>query len=318
MMALLRFASPWWLVLVPVLLGLLAWRRQRRPRPSALAFSSTRLLNAAAKAHRFRPGPWLEALHVLALILFVIALARPQVPKSDFRDDTRGINVMLALDFSGTMRTRDFRLDGRRVSRSEGLKRISAEFIRNRANDRIGLVAFDRDAWLSSPLTLDHEWLLERLRLETNGTGTAVGSGLLVATEHLQHHTNETRVVILMTDAENISAGPDPAAIAEALRPLGVRAYAIQVLSPGEADPSGDLSELFSRMAARTGGEFFRVRNGTDLRSVYNAIDRLEKQKLSDRRQKSWRELFAWFAVPGLGVLLLGQGLACTRWRRIP
>ena len=318
MMAAVRFAAPWWLALLAVPPLLWWWRRRRGARPPSLEFSSVSLLAAAAQARRFHPQPWLDGLWAAALLLFVAALARPQSEKAETREDTRGINLMLALDFSGTMRTRDFLLDGRRVSRSDGLKRISAEFIRSRPNDRVGLVAFDRDAWLSSPLTLDHDWVLARLELETNGTGTAVGSGLVVAVEHLQQHSNETRVVVLMTDAENISAGPDPAAIAEAVRSLGVRLHCIQLLSPGQPNPAGDLSDLFTRMAARTGGELFRARNGTDLRAVYAVIDRLETQKLSDRKQKSWRELFPWLAAPALGLLLTAQALAHTRWRRLP
>ncbi|HNQ88232.1 MAG TPA: VWA domain-containing protein [Verrucomicrobiota bacterium] len=318
MIASLRWASPWWLpaLLLPALWML--WRLRRPRRPAALAYTSASLLSAAAQVRSGGPRRWLEVLWMIALSLLVLALARPQTETAETREDARGINIMLALDFSGTMKTRDFFLDGRRVSRSEGLKRISAEFIRGRPNDRIGLVSFDRDAWLSSPLTLDHDWLLERLKLETNGVGTAVGSGLLVSVEHLQQHSNETRVVILMTDAENISAGPAPTAIAEALHPLGVRIHCIQILSPGQPAPVSDLSELFTRMTARTGGEFFRVRSGTDLRAVYAAIDRLEKQKLTDRREKAWRELFPWLAVPALGLLLTAEVLAYTRWRRLP
>jgi Ca-activated chloride channel family protein len=318
MMAAIRIASPWWLVLLVVPVGLGWWRRSRRPRPAALTFSSIALLAAAAQARRFQPQRWLDGLGATALALTVLALARPQSEKAEAREDQRGINLMLALDFSGTMRTRDLFLDGRRVSRSEGLQRLSAEFIRGRPNDRVGLVSFDRDAWLSSPLTLDHDWLLERLRFETNGTGTAIGSGLLVAVEHLQQHSNETRVVVLMTDAENISAGPDPLAIAEAVRPLGIRLYCVQLLSPSQPNPISDLSELFTRMTTRTGGQFFRARTGADLRAVYAAIDRLERHKLRDRVQRGWRELFPGLALPALGLWLAAQVLAHTRWRRLP
>lgn len=318
MMAEVRFAAPWWLALLVVPVLLLWWRSSRRPRPAALTFSSTALLEVAAQARRFRPQRWLDVLWAAALGLLVLALARPQSEKAEAREDRRGINLMLALDFSGTMRTRDFFLDGRRISRSEGMKAISAEFIRARPNDRVGLVSFDRDAWLTSPLTLDHDWLLERLRFETNGVGTAIGSGLLVAVRHLQQHSNETRVAILMTDAENISAGPDPLAVAEAVRPLGVRLYCIQLLSPGQANPFSDLSELFTRMTSRTGGQFFRARTGADLRAVYAAIDRLETQKLEDRVQRAWRELFPWPAGTALGLWLVSQFLANTCWRRLP
>lgn len=313
----IRFASPEWLAAL-LLLPWLAWWRGRIGRSAALVFSSTLLLGPAARATRRAPGRGQVALRLAALGMVVVALARPQAPKAETREDARGINLMLALDFSGTMRTRDFVLDGRQVTRSAALQRISAEFIQARTNDRIGLVCFDRDAFLASPLTLDHAWLLERLSRETNGVGTDVGSGLLVAAQHLQTHPHETRVVILMTDAENISAGPEPEAVAEALRPLGVRVHGVQILSPNQAAFRDDLSDLLTHTAVRTGGEFFRVRSGADLRAVYREIDRLEKQKLSDVRQKGWRELFPWLALPALGLLLAEQAFVHTRGRRVP
>jgi Ca-activated chloride channel family protein len=252
------------------------------------------------------------------LALLVLALSRPQTEKWDTREDARGINIMLTLDFSGSMNTLDFFLEGRRLSRSKGLKKLSSEFIRARPNDRIGLVTFDRDACLVSPLTLDHDWLLSRLEAEVNGMGTAIGPALIVSAGHLQQHTNETRVLILMTDAENITGWPEPDTVAETLRPLGIRVHCVQILSPERAAPSNDLSELLTHTAVRTGGNFFRVRSGGDLRTVYGAIDQLEKQKLSDRKQKGWRELFSWLAIPALALLLLEQNLASTVWRRLP
>jgi len=312
-----RFESPLWL-LVLLLIPLWLWLRGRHAPVAAIIYPGRTLLGPAARATRFRPGAWLSGLRLVALTLLVVALARPQVEKSQTREDQRGINIMLALDFSGTMRTKDFFLDGRRVARSEGLRKICDEFIRNRPNDCVGLVSFDRDAYLASPLTLDHDWLLDRLKSERNGTGTAVGSALVVAAGHLQKHTNETRVAVLMTDAENISAGPPPDEVAEALRPLGIRIHAIQIVSPHEAAPRNDLSDYLTRAAARTGGEYFRVRHGLDLRAVYSQIDRLEKQKLVDRRQKSYRELFPWVAIPAMVLALLELGLGHTLWRRLP
>jgi Ca-activated chloride channel family protein len=313
----IQFAAPWWLLaLVPV--AALAFWKGRAGRTAALTISSTALLGAGARKAHARPGRWLSVMRIAALALLVVGLARPQVEKSETREDVRGINLMLTLDFSGTMRTTDFFLEGRRLSRSNGAKKISAEFIRARVNDRIGLVAFDRNAYLASPLTLDHEWLLERLAAETNGSGTAIGAALVVAAGHLQRHTNETRVIILMSDAENVTGWPEPDTVAEALRPLGIRVHCVQILSPNRASPINDLTELLTHTAVRTGGSFFRVRSGADLRAVYAAIDKLEKQKLSDRKQKGWRELFPWVAIPGLALLLAEQVLAHTRWRRLP
>ena len=312
-----RLESPLWLLALLLVAALLWWRDRRSP-VAAVKFPGHALLGPAVRATRFRPGAWLSGLRLLGLTLLVLALTRPQVEKSQTREDARGINIMLTLDFSGTMKTKDFFLDGRRVARSEGLRSIVAEFIRARPQDRVGLVAFDRDAWLASPLTLDHEWLLERLKGERNGTGTAVGAALVVAAEHLQKHTNETRVIVLVTDAENISDGPPPDEVAEALRPLGIRVHSIQLISEKESWRRDDLSDYLSRASARTGGEYFRVRTGPDLRGVYSQIDRLEKQKLTDRKQKSYRELFPWLALPALGLLLLELALAQTKWRRMP
>lgn len=317
MIATVQFASPWWLTALLVVL-VLAWWGGQKGKTAALTFSSTALLANAARRPRFRPGKGLFGLRLAGLVLAVLALARPQIEKWESREDTRGINIMLTLDFSGSMNTLDFFLEGRRLTRSLGLKKLSSEFIRARPNDRVGLVTFDRDACLVSPLTLDHEWLLSRLEAEVNGSGTAIGPALVVAAGHLQQHTNETRVAILMTDAENITGWPEPDTVAEALRPLGIRVHCVQILSPDRPFPSNDLSELLTHTAVRTGGTFFRVRSGQDLRAVYSSIDQLEKQKLSDRKQKGWRELFPWFVLPALALLLLEQTLTNTIWRRFP
>lgn len=317
MIGTIQLASPWWLLaLLPLLM--LAWWRGRNGRAAALTFSSTALLGAAVRQTRTRPGSWLSGMRFAGLLLVVVALSRPQTEKWETREDTRGINIMLTLDFSGSMNTLDFYVEGRRLTRSRGLKKISSEFIRARPNDRVGLVTFDRDAALVSPLTLDHDWLLSRLEAEVNGVGTGIGPALTVAAGHLQQHTNETRVVILMTDAENITGWPEPDTVAEALRPLGIRVHCVQILSPERQMPSNDLSELLTHTAVRTGGSFFRVRSGGDLRAVYSAIDQLEKQKLSDRKQKGWRELFPWLAIPALALLLMEQQLGHTVWRRLP
>jgi Ca-activated chloride channel homolog len=317
MLATLRFASPvWLLVLLPVIA--LMWWKGRGGTAASFTFSSTALLGAAARKVRNAPGSWLAWFRLAALILVVLALARPQVEKSETREDSRGINLMLTLDFSGSMNTSDFMLDGRRTTRSRGLKKLSSEFIRSRPTDRVGIVSFDRDAGLVCPLTLDHEWLLSRIESEVNGMGTAIGPALIVAAEHLQRHTNETRVIILMTDAENITGWPEPDTVAETLRPLGIRVHCVQILSQEQAAPANDLGELLTHTAVRTGGSFFRVRSGPDLRAVYTAIDRLEKQKLSDYKQKAWRELFPWLAIPALVLLLVEQLLAQTIWRRLP
>jgi Ca-activated chloride channel family protein len=285
---------------------------------AAVEFSSGDLLRAASRKPHAHRRQWLLAMRYLALALLIAALARPQVEKGLSDVDAKGINIMLVLDWSGTMKKRDFTMDHKRVTRAQALVRVISEFMRARPTDRIGLVRYDRDAFLISPLTLDHDWLITRLKQEKNGQGTAPGSGMLIAAEHLLPATNQTKVMIIVTDAEQVNQGPDPGEVAKAIAPLGIKAHVIQMVDFKEMASSRLEWNEMAEVPKLTAGQFFQVADFIGLRSVYRQIDRLEKAAFKEGKQRNWRELMAWFAVPALALLLSELALRQTVWRRLP
>ena len=312
-----RFAVPW-LLLALLLLPLWMWLRGRFAPVAAVQFSSSQLLAAASRRTRSTRGRLLLALRYLALALLIVALARPQVDKGLSEREALGINIMFVLDFSGTMKTKDFSLDNKRISRADAMKRVVAEFIKARPNDRIGAAYFDKGAHLISPLTLDHDWLNAQLALEEPTQGTAPGSGMLVAAESLVSAKNQTKLIITVTDADQINDGPEPDEVAKAIAPLGIKNHVIQMVDFGDSQRYTASGQMLNDVARITGGQFFKVSDYTGLRNVYRQIDQLEKSAFKERKQKAWRELMPWFALTALGLLLLEFILGRTIWRRLP
>lgn len=311
-----RFESGWLLGFL-LLIPLWAWLRGRVSPVAAVEFPSGDLLRAVSRKPRFGRRQWLVAFRYAALALLVLALARPQVEKgvSDF--DARGINIMMVLDWSSTMKKRDFTMDHKRVTRAQALVKVISEFMKARPQDRLGLVRFDANAFLISPLTLDHDWLIARLKEEKSGRGTAPGSGMLIAAEHLLPATNQTKVIIVVTDAEQVNQGPPPVEVGKVLLPLGIRAHVIQIVDFKDMAASLAGNEM-AQIPKATGGQLFQVADFVGLRSVYRQIDRLEKANFKEDKQRNWRELMIWFALPAL-VLMLGELLLRqTVWRRLP
>jgi Ca-activated chloride channel family protein len=232
--------------------------------------------------------------------------------------EAMGINIMFVLDFSGSMKTKDFSLENKRVSRVEAMKRVVSEFIKARESDRLGAVYFDKGAHLISPLTLDHDWLLAQIALEEPQHGTAPGSGWLIAADAMQAAKNQTKVIITVTDADQINEGPEPIAVAKAIAPLGIKNHVIQLVEYGNAQQYAASGEVLEEVARITGGQFFKVSDYAALRNVYRQIDTLEKTAFKEKKQKAWRDLFPWVGGPALALLILEFLLARTVWRRLP
>jgi Ca-activated chloride channel family protein len=312
-----RFATPWvlWgLLLLPLWMLL----RGRFGRSAAVQFSSGELLAAASRRKRSSPGRLLAGLRYLALALMIGALARPQVDKGLSQRDAMGINIMFNLDFSSTMTTRDFWLDNKRVSRVDAMKRVVIEFIKARPDDRIGAVFFDRGAALISPLTLDHEWLTQQIDAQESSHGTAPGSGMVIGAEALKPAKDQTKVMITVTDADQINEGPEPEEVAKALAPMKIKNHVIQIVDTSMASRYAASGEVLKEVTRITGGQFFKVSDYPALRKVYGQIDRLEKSAFNEKKQESWRELMEWFAAPAALILLLTFILERTVWRRLP
>ena len=312
-----RFESPlmlWLLLLLPLWM----WLRGRVAPVAAVRFSSNQLLAAASRKTKRSPGRFLPMFRYVALALGIVALARPQVDKGTANREAEGINIMFVLDFSGTMKTKDFSLEGKRVSRAEAMKRVVAEFIKARPDDRMGAVFFDRGAHLISPLTLDHEWLLQQLAMEEPTAGTAPGSGMLIAAEALLPAKKQTKVIVTVTDADQVNEGDEPEEVAKAIAPMGIKNHVIQMIDRTQVNRTSASGELFQAVARTTGGQFFKVSDYAGLRNVYRQIDHLEKAAFTEKKQQVWRELIQWLVWPALGLLMLEFILGRTVWRKLP
>ncbi|HEX3775235.1 MAG TPA: VWA domain-containing protein [Polyangiaceae bacterium] len=317
-------------------LALFFWWLGRAGRPSAVAHSNTELVRELGKTRRTRWGRILPLLRWIAGALFVVALARPNIEQHHAEVHSSGVDIMLAIDVSGSMQAQDMLGAHGRSSRLDAAKEVVARFVGARDNDRIGLVAFAGQPYLVSPLTMDHDWLLQRLgALDASqvGDGTAIGSALASGVRRLDAQAAKSKILVLLTDGQNNAGKISPDAAAEAAKALGVKVYTIGVGSSGEAlvpftDDSGreklvkarvNVDEpSMKRVAELTGGAFYRATNTQSLHDVYAAIDRAEKTTHSSRAFTTHEEKFAWFALPGLALLVAELGLSATRFRRVP
>lgn len=311
----LQFGRPWALLLLLLLPWLILRAGRRGPAP-ALVVPSLHGLAALGAPVRSRPGGrrW---LFVLAPILLVIlALARPRLPLGDDPDPSRGIDIMLTLDYSRSMAETDFRLRGKRVSRVEALIDVTKAFIAGRPHDRFGIVCFARTPWLVSPLTLDHEWALASLKESELATGTGIGWAIMASSTFLQRASDRSRVIILITDGDN-SAGPRPLDSVPMALQNHVKVYTI-LIGPEMVTPSAAANHELNKVARLTGGQFFQANDARALRDIYGVIDGLEKRALAQKRFVAWRELYPWLLAPALALAAAGVlGRELVR-RRIP
>ena len=242
----MTFGHPYLLLLL-LLLPLAAWLKGRRGQPPAFVYSSVQLLRGVQDITKSQAGRLLATLRWLTLALFIIALAQPRLTKFDTTKATAsGVDIVVAFDLSGSMAAEDFEIRGQRVNRVMMAKNVLEKFIAKRPSDRIGLVAFGTQAYIASPITLDHDFLLknlERLDLTTiNGNQTAIGSALSTAVNRLRELKSKSKIVILMTDGQNNAGKIAPLTAAEAAQALGVKVYTIGVGTQGQAPmPATDM-----------------------------------------------------------------------------
>src|SRR6059058_4029 len=233
----LTFARPWLLLLL-LAIPLLAYLRGKRGPAAALTFSSTSTLRAIGKQSAARIGKLLRALIFATLAIFVVALARPQLGKSLSQVEASGIDIMLVLDVSGSMLTKDFTIGGEEATRLDAVREVTRKFIEGRPNDRIGIIAFGTQPYVVSPMTLDHDWLLqnlERVRIGLIEGSTAIGSAMASAGNRLNDKHSKSRAVVLLTDGDNNAGKIPPPTAAEALKALKIKLYAIGIGTNGIA-----------------------------------------------------------------------------------
>ncbi|MFM7100570.1 MAG: VWA domain-containing protein, partial [Verrucomicrobiota bacterium] len=238
------------------------------------------------------------------------------VPRGDTPDPSRGIDIMLCLDFSRSMAEEDFRLQGRRVSRRRALEEVTTRFIRGRPVDRIGIVCFARSPFLVSPLTLDHNWAIQSLRETDLATGTGIGWALLASVNFLKRDSDRSKVVILVTDGEN-SVGPRPLDVISQATQAGVKVYSI-LIGPEVVTPSAAAGHELNRASRSTGGQFFQATDARALERIYLLIDQLEKRELIQKRYVLWRELYPAPLWAGFALWIVTLGWTRLVRRRTP
>ncbi len=276
---------------------------------------------------RVRLAPWLPRLRPLVLLLGIVALARPQVHHREEKVEAEVVDILLAMDVSGSMMARDFE-----PNRLEVTKAMAARFADARPNDRMGLVAFAGEGYTLCPLTLDHGQLksaLTRLKSGVLDDGTAMGIGLGMAVARLKDSPTKSKIAILLTDGVNNAGDVQPLTAAELAREFSIKVYTIGVGTRGLAPTpiarrqDGEyvygISEvnideaLLQKIAETTGGQYFRATDEQSLSAIYGEIDRLERSQVEISRSDSTGELFAWFLVPAL-LLLAAEILLRLTW----
>jgi Ca-activated chloride channel family protein len=327
----ITFASPHLLYLLLLIPLLVAWYIYRLKKNSAdIQISSFDGFGNGIKSVRLYFYHGLFILKLLAITLIIIAVARPQSSLSRQDISIEGIDIVLAMDVSGSMLARDFSPD-----RLEASKEVAIEFIDGRPNDRIGLVIFSGETFTQCPLTTDHgvlKTLFQDIKSGMIEDGTALGDGLATAVSRLKTSKAISKVIILLTDGVNNMGSVDPLSAAEIAKLFGIRIYTIGVGTTGMAPypvqtPFGiqlqnmevKIDETLLREVSRlTDGKYFRATNTVKLRQIYQEIDKLEKSKIDVTEFRKKKEEYLILALIALALLAIEVFLRNALFRNIP
>jgi Ca-activated chloride channel family protein len=308
---------------------------KKRSEPT-FAFPSRELLEGLKPTLRARFSKAPVFLRAVALTLLVLALARPQSVLEGTKTISEGVDIVLALDTSTSMLAEDFKVGSSRINRFDVVRSVVKEFIQKRKDDRVGMVAFAARSYTVCPLTTDYAWLYENLDRVSIGIiedGTAIGSAIASSCNRLRTSKTKSKIVILITDGVNNAGSISPVMAAEAAKALGIKIYAICVGTKGLVPyPFHDAygrkiyqnipievdEEVLKRVAAITGGKYYRALDTETLRKIYDDINKLEKSTIEHFGYKEYSELFYYFLLPALIIILLEILLANTVFMRVP
>ena len=329
----MHLANPRMLTLL-IILPLLIWRYVRRVRQGqgSLQFASTLALEGIRPSCTILARHALFGISILALALLIIALARPQKGVQSEEVLTEGVDLVIALDASGSMAAEDFEPHNRFFV----AKMVAGKFIENLHQDRAGLVVFAAKALTRCPLTVDYNILLDVLNNTQLGTiedGTAIGNALATCLNRLRQSKSKSKVIILVTDGVNNRGEIQPLDAADIAHALGVKIYAIGVGTTGTArfpidDPvygktyanlQVEIDEdSLKRISETTGGLYYRATNRPELEKIFSDIGRLEKTKIQVKTYTHYNERFGEFLFPALVLVLLGTLAGFTRFGKVP
>jgi len=329
-----EFGTPWAFILLLVF-PLLWWVRRRREVP-ALRVSTTVPFSLVGRSWAVSGAKLVPLCAVLALLLMIVALARPRLGIEHSTVKTAGVNIVIALDTSGSMAALDFKQDDKVVDRLEAVKQVVDRFVAGRSGDRIGLVVFGTEAFTQIPLTRDYNTIssiLEEVEIGAAGEKTAIGDALGISLKRLEDIESKSNIIVLLTDGENTAGELSPILSAELAADRGVKVYTIGVGTRGKVPflvdhplfgkryvyqevsmDEGTLKEI----AKKTGGLYFRAEDAEALSKIWATIDRMEKSEVEVTSWTEYREYYTTPLLIALGLLLLSVMLANTRFLRVP
>lgn len=315
-----RFADPWLALLLMVVPAAVYWKKRRGRQPS-LPVSETASISSLPVSFRVRTRWVIPVLSGLAFILLVIGICRPQWGEKKIETLTEGINIVLAMDLSGSMAAIDFKLKGEMVNRLEAVKSVVSEFIAGRSGDRIGLVVFGTNAYTQAPLTRDYDtvsFVLDRLKIGAAGDKTAIGDAIGISLKRLRDIESRSNVIILLTDGVSNAGELSPADAAAIAADRGVKIHTIGVGAAGKAPflvnhpifgqqyvyQQVDMDEeALKAIAEKTGGLYFKAENMEALKRIYETIAAMEKTEAKANIYAVYNDLYPWFVL--LALLLL-------------
>jgi Ca-activated chloride channel family protein len=324
-------AKPWFLLLLVIVPAMVVWYiLKRNTTTTSIGYSDISGMQKVRPTFRLRMMHLPLMLRMLIMCVLIFILARPQksFDKSDFK--VEGIDILMALDISGSMLSEDFK-----PNRIEAAKEVAMQFIDGRPNDRIGLVIFSAEAFMQCPLTIDHKVLKSFFAEVKSGMitdGTAIGDGLGLSIAHIKKSTAVSKVIILLTDGINNTGSLDPLTAAEIAKKFGIRVYTIGVGTIGKApypfqtafgiqyqniDVQID-ENLLKQVAEATGGKYFRATNKQKLDEIYKQIDKLEKSKIDVTKYNNRHDEYFIYMLIAIGLLLIEILLRYTVFKKIP
>ena len=329
-----RFASPFFFVLLAMIPAAYYWnRRQLQP---VLNLSSLMPFRGIRFSGMIRTARLIPMLKYLALFLMITALARPQWGTRQVNMTTEGINIVLAVDLSGSMAALDFRDKGKIINRLEAIRGVVQEFIARRNGDRIGLVVFGTHAYTQLPLTRDYHAIvsiLDRLQIGAAGPNTAIGDAIGIAVKRMEDIKSKSNVIILLTDGDSNSGELSPMMATDVAAQKGIRIYTVGVGTRGQApflvkDPvlgeryvyqqvSVD-EDALKEIAAKTGGMYFRAENTEGLQQTCQSIDKMEKTEAKVKTFDEYNELYPYLLIPAFILLGGWITLSHTRFLSVP
>lgn len=311
-----EFAQPEWLFLL-LLLPLLGFLRGRVGPVISIRYSSVQLVKQISRKTKSQRGRHLLMFRYLAMALLLLGMARPRIERGVQFDPSKGIDIMLVLDFSYSMQEGKLNVDGEEISYFDALKRITADFVKERPNDRLGIIGFAVEPYLVSPLTSDHRWVMDMLDDMSLDLGTAIGSAIVSGIQALEQSDRETRILVVVTDGNN-NIGVSPFEAAKLARSKKIRIYPVEITANRMLTPRRIASHPLYNVAKTARGQFFQATDFQSLSQLYDHIEKLEKSFLKEKKSMAHQELFAWFTLPAMLLLLLGFGLSRIWLMRLP